>query len=460
MLFRSRFGFEIVRTGESNDMNSAALALGGYTYGQTTLALASAFSVFPNGGYRVTPTFYTTVTDSNGAVILKSEQQTVQVISEQSAWIMTSALRQVVRGGTTYRTVSGQEIGGKTGTTDSSAIACFAGFTPRYTGAVWYGYDYLSVTVNGATYALELGTAGGSSDGPAEFWEDAFQMFYAEKALPGESLPGMPGGIFSAAVDGVSGKAPTELSALDPRGSTVISEYFVDGTYPAEADDMHKEVELCAVTGLLAGENCTNVIKKVMIVKDPAKILPAGTTYVESIEGSTEIGLVAPTTVCTTCTGGNTITGLDFSSSSSGNAIVASGTVKEEETLRLYLRTVSSGGVKPITTESPVYTSSDDTIFTVSGSGTGTVTITGVKKGTAELTATVTYNAGTSKEYTVSRTITIEVTEATTPPTPPGPGGSAGMRAQLLRQTMPPAENAVKQIMEKQFISAKKPGWA
>jgi penicillin-binding protein 1A len=99
--YAERFGFEIVRDGTSNDMNSAALALGGYTYGQTTLALASAYTVFPNGGYRITPTFYTTVTDSNGVVILTAEQETIQVISEQTAWIMTSALKQVVKGGTT-----------------------------------------------------------------------------------------------------------------------------------------------------------------------------------------------------------------------------------------------------------------------------------------------------------------------------------------------------------------------
>lgn len=449
--YAERFGFEIVREGTSNDMNSAALALGGYTYGQTTLALASAFTVFPNGGYRITPTFYTTVTDSNGVVILTAEQETVQVISEQTAWIVTSALKQVVKGGTTYRSVSGQEIGGKTGTTDSSAIACFAGFTARYTGAVWYGYDYLSVTINGTTYDLELGTAGGASDGPAEFWEDAFQKFYSEKALPSENLPSMPDGIFSASVDSVSGKAPTELTALDPRGSTIISEYFIDGTYPSESDDMHQEVEICAETGLLAGENCTNVIKKVMIVKDPAKLLPEGASYRESIEGSTEIGVVAPTTVCTTCTA-DKVTGLDFSRISSGNTIVTSGTVKEDETLMLYLRTVSSSGVKAITTESPVYTSSDANIFTVTGNGTGTATITGVMEGTAELTASVTYNAGTSKEYTVARTITITVTEATTPT----PGGSAGTRAQLLRETMLPAENSAKQTLEDLFASVKK----
>jgi GDP-D-mannose dehydratase len=126
--------------------------------------------------------------------------------------------------------------------------------------------------------------------------------------------------------------------------------------------------------------------------------------------------------------------------------------VEEEATLKLYLRTVSSDGVEPITTESPVYTSSDETVFTVSGDGTGTATITGVNKGTAELTATVTYNAGTSKEYTVARTITIKVTEATTP----SPGGNAGMRAQIVRETMLPAENGIKQTLEKQFAAAKK----
>ena len=424
--YAERFGFEIVREGEATDMNSAALALGGYTYGQTTLALASAYTVFPNGGYRVTPTFYTTVMDSNGNVILTAEQETVQVISEQTAWVMTSAMIDVVQGGSTYRSIPGQEIAGKTGTTDGSATTLFAGYTARYTGAVWFGYDYTSVTINGTTYELHIDrSSGGDSYGPAAFWETAFRQFYAAKNLPDENLPSMPDGIFTASVDGVSGKAPTELSSKDPRGSMIRSDYFIDGTYPAESDDMHKEVEICSVTGLLASENCP-AVKKVMIVKDPEKLLPEGATYLVAAPyaGSAETGYVAPVQTCTQCTSSSMVTGLDFSASSDSNDIVTSITVNEGESVTLYLRTVSENGVSAITNESPSYYSSDSTVAGVSGSA-GSVTVTGLTEGNAQLTATVTYNAGTSKEYTVSRTIDI-IVNRTQEPDPPDPGGVSG----------------------------------
>ena len=64
---------EITREGTMNDMNPAALALGGYTYGQTPLAVAEAYTTFPNGGYRITPTFFIKVEDGNGNIILDDD---------------------------------------------------------------------------------------------------------------------------------------------------------------------------------------------------------------------------------------------------------------------------------------------------------------------------------------------------------------------------------------------------
>ena len=178
-----------------NDMNPAALALGGYTYGQTPLAVANAYTTFPNGGYRITPTFFTTVEDGNGNVILTTTQAEVwtQVLREETAFIVTSALREVVRGGTTTRSVPGQQMGGKTGTTDNEACTWFTGFTPKYTASFWWGYDENIVTVDGKTYYLNINMGGGGRNSPAQYWEKVFRQFYDEKDLPDANLPSQAG---------------------------------------------------------------------------------------------------------------------------------------------------------------------------------------------------------------------------------------------------------------------------
>ena len=68
--YGEKFGLEFIKEGQNNDMNPAALSLGGYTYGQTPLAMANAFSVFPRQEYSE-PTFYTKIEDTDGNIILE-----------------------------------------------------------------------------------------------------------------------------------------------------------------------------------------------------------------------------------------------------------------------------------------------------------------------------------------------------------------------------------------------------
>lgn len=402
--YAEKFGLEIDRP---NDLGAAALALGGYTYGQTPLAMASAFSVFPNGGYRYTPTFYTKVTDSNNVTILTSEQQMVQVISDQVAWLVTDVLKGVVTGGTTNISVSGQDLAGKTGTTDSRVCAWFCGFTPKYSGAFWFGYDVNNVTVNGETYELRVGLYGGDRyNGPAGFFEDVFNQFYAERGEPAASFKDMPAGIFAAAVDGVSGKAPTELTGLDPRGSLVISEYFADGTYPSESDDMHQYVELCAVSGGRPNEYCP-VVRKVMVVKDYSKLYPAGVSRVNPFEiPASEAGAIAPqaSEVCTLHNAGTVATGFSFSTS---NANVDAGDTVNISGVPI----TASGGAAPIGDSNYSVSVGNSSVASAVCSGQN-ITITGVSPGTTTLTFTGHLNVGTTKEYTITGTVNITVSAA------------------------------------------------
>lgn len=262
-----KFGLELTPA----DYNSASLALGGYTYGQTPLAMADAYTTFPNGGYRITPSFYRYVTDSKGIVILTPNQEKVQVISEQTAWLVTSVLKNVVRGGTTWISLSGQEIAGKTGTTDNNVCAWFCGYTAEYSGAFWIGYDVQRVSVDGHTYVIRYGSVGGNTSyGPAGLWKDAFTEFYSTKNMPSATLPSRPGGLYYDKGD-----------------------WLIEGTEPVDyLKDAKVTVTVCGVTGLLPNGNCPEVTKTVF---DWNKVNLFGGEYIGGSKGG------APTTVCPDC---------------------------------------------------------------------------------------------------------------------------------------------------------------
>ncbi len=126
----------------ANDVNLAALGLGAMTEGVTPLEMALAYSAFPNGGVVNSGICYTSVTDSDGKVILEGKSKETRVLDEGVAWIMTDILKTVVsRGIAGDAAVSGEQVGGKTGTTDQTWDIWFDGFTPKYSAALWIGTD-------------------------------------------------------------------------------------------------------------------------------------------------------------------------------------------------------------------------------------------------------------------------------------------------------------------------------
>jgi penicillin-binding protein 1A len=140
--YASRFGFEPER-----NPPYLTLALGA---GSTTpMQMAGAYSVFANGGYRVNPYLISKVTDADGKVLSeahpeKAGVETNRVIDERNAYLMDSMLRDVVRAGTAAK--AGQilkrtDLAGKTGTTNDSIDAWFAGYQPHLVGIAWIGYD-------------------------------------------------------------------------------------------------------------------------------------------------------------------------------------------------------------------------------------------------------------------------------------------------------------------------------
>ncbi len=126
----------------------------------TLMEQTSAYSVFPNDGVRVLPRYITRVTDYEGRVLEEDFPEVKDVISERTARIMTSMLREVVLHGTGIAAAKLPfPVAGKTGTTNDFTDAWFMGFSPAMTCGVWVGYDEkksLGAKETGAHAALPI----------------------------------------------------------------------------------------------------------------------------------------------------------------------------------------------------------------------------------------------------------------------------------------------------------------
>ncbi len=114
----------------------------------TPMQMATAYSVFANGGYRVSPYLVTRVTDHKDKVLVDVQppllNETMRAIPQRNAYIMDTLLQDVARVGTAAKaqaTLKRPDLYGKTGTTNDSLDAWFAGFQPTLTAVAWMGYD-------------------------------------------------------------------------------------------------------------------------------------------------------------------------------------------------------------------------------------------------------------------------------------------------------------------------------
>jgi penicillin-binding protein 1A len=114
----------------------------------TPMQMAGAYSVFANGGYRVNPWLVAKVSEQRGKVLLSTSpvilDESQRTIEPRNAFLMSSLLQEVTRTGTAARaqaTLKRPDIYGKTGTTNDSMDAWFAGYQPTITAVTWIGYD-------------------------------------------------------------------------------------------------------------------------------------------------------------------------------------------------------------------------------------------------------------------------------------------------------------------------------
>ncbi len=114
----------------------------------TPMQMASAYAVFANGGFHITPQLITRITDAKGRVLLESKparpDESQRTLSARNAFVMSTLLQEVARSGTAARaqgTLKRSDLYGKTGTTNDSMDAWFAGYQPSLVAVVWIGYD-------------------------------------------------------------------------------------------------------------------------------------------------------------------------------------------------------------------------------------------------------------------------------------------------------------------------------
>jgi penicillin-binding protein 1A len=138
----------ITRFGFDREKHPAYLPMALGAGSVTPMQMATAYSVFANGGYRVAPYLITRVTDRDGKVLSDVKppvlDESVRAIPARNAFLMDSLLQSVVKSGTgakAYQVLKRDDLYGKTGTTNDSIDTWFAGFQPTMVGIAWIGYD-------------------------------------------------------------------------------------------------------------------------------------------------------------------------------------------------------------------------------------------------------------------------------------------------------------------------------
>lgn len=219
--------------------NTQSLALGGITNGVTNLELTAAYATIANGGVYTKPVLYTRILDHDGNVLIDNTQSyTRTVLKDSTAWLLTSAMKDVVNQGTGGAVkFSGMTIAGKTGTTSKNNDVWFVGYTPYYTAGIWGGYDNNHKLAKGETSYHKV------------IWKKVMSRIHEDLANKDFEKPDS---ITSATVCAGSGKLP--IPGLCD--GMVKTEYFAKGTEPTEYCDVHVAGEACVESGMLATDAC------------------------------------------------------------------------------------------------------------------------------------------------------------------------------------------------------------
>lgn len=211
-----------------------ALPLGGIKGGVTNLELTAAYAAIANDGVYQEPVLYTKILDHDGKVLLEKKQETHRVIKDSTAYMLTSAMEDVVKYGTgKLANFDNMSIAGKTGTTTAARDAWFAGYTPYYTCAVWDGYDDNSELESTTSAKL--------------IWKSAMEEIHENLNDVGFEEPDS---IIECGICATTGLR-AGASCVN-----VYTDYFEEDTVPENYCPGHVTVSVCTESGKLAGEFC------------------------------------------------------------------------------------------------------------------------------------------------------------------------------------------------------------
>ena len=225
--YLDNFGFTTLAHGTEADKDADGtiwtdanlpMALGGLTHGVTNVELCAAYAAIANNGNYIEPIYYTKILDHNGNVLIEKNSAGRSVIKESTAWLLTSAMEDVVNQGTgTACQLDDMTVAGKTGTTDAYNDLWFVGYTPYYTCAVWSGFDNNEKLPEDAR------------DFHKNLWKKVMTRIH--EGLPDKEFD-MPASVEKISI--------CEETGLLPRaGCPVITEYFDIGDVPTDYCDQH-----------------------------------------------------------------------------------------------------------------------------------------------------------------------------------------------------------------------------
>ncbi len=208
-----------ISTLENADKALSPLSLGGLTNGVTLKELAAAYGVLANTGHYIKPHTYTKVIDNTGKLLLENAPETENVISADTAYIITSLLTSVVSGknGTgKLARLENMPVAGKTGTTNNDYDKWFVGYTPYYVGAVWYGFDK----------PASIRKAGVTTNVSAKLWGQVMEKVHSGLSMREFAKPSTV----------VEAEICTKTGKLASSGCSYAStEYFISGTEPTKS---------------------------------------------------------------------------------------------------------------------------------------------------------------------------------------------------------------------------------
>jgi penicillin-binding protein 1A len=190
------------------------------------LEIISAYTAFANLGTRTVPTGIDRVEDRDGTILWRPVPRTEEVMNVDQAWLMTDALRDVVRRGTAASSVGARftiPTGGKTGTTNDYTDVWFIGFTPDLVTGVWIGMD--------KPEKIKANAQGGLLAAPA--WTAMMREIYERRPVPAPWV--RPEGLTFVEIDRTTGY---KFTPFCPKETHEV-ESFLPGTEPKEFCPVH-----------------------------------------------------------------------------------------------------------------------------------------------------------------------------------------------------------------------------